>query len=124
VRGRRSVDGSDGAGGAHVGRGRGVTAFLIVHAATQAERIVVVPCCGAAGSCRGGVGGGSRARAPKAGRGWRWRGAIVVVHASSEAEGVVGIVVRQWVLGTQRFVPQIVEVVWQGKGLGRRSAAT
>ena len=98
-----------------MGGGRGDTAFVVVHAATQTERILVVRCSG---------GGGSRAGAPKTGRGWRWRDAVVVVHASSEAEGVVGVVVRQWVLSTQRFVPQIVEVVWQGKVLGGRSAAT
>jgi len=98
-----------------VGGGRGDTAFVVVHAATQTERILVVRCSG---------GGGSRAGAPKTGRGWRRRGAIVVVHASSEAEGVLGVVVRPWVLGVQRFVPQIVKVVWQGEVLGGGSAAT
>jgi len=54
VRGRRTFRGSDSAGRAEIGRGRGVDDFFIVHAATQAERVIVVPCCRAARCGRGG----------------------------------------------------------------------
>ena len=79
-----------------MGGGRGDTAFVVVHAATQTERVLVVRC---------NDGGGSGAGAPEPGRRWRWRGAVVVVHASSEAEGVLGVIVSLMVLVVQRFVP-------------------
>ena len=98
--------------------------MVVVHADAQAERVFVVPCVRAARFSRGGVSSGIRARAPEAGRGWRGGGVIVVVHATSEAERVVGVVVQQRVVSAERFLPQIVEVVWQGERLGWRTAAS
>ena len=84
---------------------RGVcdTFIMVVHAASQAERVLVV------GS---GEGVGGATGAPGSGRRWRWGATVVVVHASSEAEGVLGVVVSLLVFVAQRFVPKVVQVVW------------
>ena len=47
-------------------------------------------------------------------RGW----VVVFVHVAAEAEGVFGIVVGLLVFIPQRFVPEIVQVIWERRVLG------
>jgi len=57
----------------------------------------------------GGVGGG---------------GLVIAVHVTSEAEGVFGVIVGLLVIVSQRFVPEIVQVIREGRVLGRDHATT
>ena len=84
---------------------RGVcdTFIVVVHAASQVERVLIVGSVESVGGATG---------APGSGRRWRWGVTVVVVHVSSEAEGILCVVVCLLVLVAQRFVPEIVQVVW------------